>query len=103
MYAVIETGGKQYKVKAGSYVEIEKLEAAAGDSVTFEKVVATWDDAGVKLGRPYLEGAKVKGTLVEQTKADKVLVFKFKPKTGYKRTQGHRQRHSVVKIETISA
>lgn len=102
MYAVIETGGKQYKVKAGSVVEIETLGVEKNTPVSFDKVVLAWDDKGVQIGKPYLSGAVVKGTVVDQTKADKVLVFKFKPKTGYKRTQGHRQNYSVVKIDAIS-
>jgi large subunit ribosomal protein L21 len=102
MYAVIETGGKQYKVKAGSVIQIEKLVAEDDSPVNFDKVLAVWDDKGIQLGKPYLEGAVVKGTLLNQIKADKILVFKFKPKTGYKRTQGHRQKLSVVKIDAVT-
>ena len=102
MYAVIETGGKQYKVKAGTVIQIEKLIAEENTPVNFDKVLAVWDDNGIQLGKPYLEGALVKGTLLDQIKADKILVFKFKPKTGYKRTQGHRQKLSVVKIDSVA-
>jgi large subunit ribosomal protein L21 len=103
MYAVIETGGKQYKVKAGSVIQVEKLVAEENTAIQFDKVLAVWDDKGIQVGRPYLEGAAVKGTVLDQIKADKILVFKFKPKTGYKRTQGHRQKLSVIKIDAVVA
>lgn len=103
MYAVIETGGKQYKVKAGTVIQVEKLIAEDNSPINFDKVLAVWDDKGIQVGKPYLAGAVVKGTVLNQIKADKILVFKFKPKTGYKRTQGHRQKLSVIKIDTVTA
>jgi len=103
MYAVIETGGKQYKVKAGSVIQVEKLLLEDNSPINFDKVLAVWDDKGIQVGKPYLEGAIVKGTVLNQIKADKILVFKFKPKTGYKRTQGHRQKLSVIKIDAVTA
>jgi len=102
MYAVIETGGKQYKVKAGTVIQVEKLLAEDNSPINFDKVLAVWDEKGIQVGKPYLEGAIVKGTVLNQIKADKILVFKFKPKTGYKRTQGHRQKLSVIKIDTVT-
>ncbi|MGE4170010.1 MAG: 50S ribosomal protein L21 [Candidatus Margulisiibacteriota bacterium] len=101
--AVIETGSKQYKVEAGSVISIEKLELEPKASVTFDKVLLVSGEKGLQVGKPYLEGAKVVATVLGQEQADKVLVFKFKPKTGYKRTQGHRQKYTTVRIESITA
>lgn len=100
-FAIIETGGKQYKVSSGTILEFEKLEGEAQKSVTFDKVLLVSDGKDVKIGQPYVEGAKVKGTILEQKRDKKVLVFKFKKKTGYKKTQGHRQYLTTVKIDTI--
>jgi large subunit ribosomal protein L21 len=100
-FAIIETGGKQYKVSSGTILEFEKLEGEAQKSVTFDKVLLVSDGKDVKIGQPYVEGAKVKGTILEQKRDKKVLVFKFKKKTGYKKTQGHRQYLTTVKIDAI--
>jgi large subunit ribosomal protein L21 len=102
MYAVIETGGKQYKVSEGDVLFIEKLEAVEGDAVKFDKVLAVSGDETV-FGTPVVEGASVDAKVLAQGKAKKVIVFKYKPKKGYKKKQGHRQPFTKVVIEKINA
>ncbi len=102
MYAIIATGGKQYKVSEGDVVRVEKLGVEAGESYTFDQVLAVSDD-GLKIGNPTIEGATVEGTVVENGKAPKVIVYKFKPKKGYHRKHGHRQQYTAVKIDKINA
>ena len=101
MYAVIQTGGKQYRVSPGDQIQVEKLPAMAGDTVTFEKVLLTSDGESVKVGTPYVEGSKVIGRIVRQAKAKKIVVLKYKRRKNYKRKKGHRQHISLVKIEKI--
>ena len=101
MYAIIKTGGKQYKVAEGDEVIVEKLEVAEGDSVTFDEVLAIVDGENVKIGQPKVEGAKVSGKVVKNGKGPKIRIFKFKHKTNYRRRQGHRQPFTKVKIEKI--
>ncbi len=101
MYAVIATGGKQYKVSEGDIITIEKLGKEAGDSVVFDQVLAVNDDKLV-VGNPTVEGASVKATVVENGRAKKVIVYKYKRKTGYHKKNGHRQSYTKVKIENIS-
>ena len=103
MYAVIETGGKQYQVKAGDEIFIEKLNAEADQTVTFDKVMAVGTDAGIKVGAPYVDGATVSAKVVKNGKAKKITVFTYKPKKGEKKKQGHRQPYTQVKIEAIKA
>jgi large subunit ribosomal protein L21 len=100
MYAVIETGGKQYQVEEGDEIYIEKLDAESGE-VVFDKVVMLGGDDAV-IGSPYVNGAKVKAAVIKNGKSKKITVFTYKPKKGYKRKLGHRQPYSKVKIETIS-
>lgn len=100
MYAVIETGGKQYRVEEGDTVFVEKLEAKEGEKINFDKVLFVSKEQPM-VGRPYVDGAKVEGTVLEQGKAKKVVVFKYKPKKNYKKKQGHRQPYTKVKIEKI--
>jgi large subunit ribosomal protein L21 len=100
--AVIETGGKQYLVSANDKLEIEKLEGVAGDLVTFDKVLLTIDGEKVRLGKPYVSGARVTGKILEQTKGDKIVVFKYRAKSRYRRKTGHRQKLTEVAIESIS-
>ncbi|MGN0596322.1 MAG: 50S ribosomal protein L21 [Ruminiclostridium sp.] len=102
MYAVIETGGKQYQVKEGDIVFVEKLGVEEGE-VNFDKVIMVGNDDGVKVGAPYVEGASVKATLLKNGKGKKITVFTYKPKKGVKRAKGHRQPYSQVKIEAINA
>ena len=101
MYAIIKTGGKQYKVAEGDEVIIEKLEVAEGDKVTFEEVLTIVDGENVKVGKPVIEGAKVTGTVVKNGKGPKIRIFKYKHKTNYRRRAGHRQPFTKVKIEKI--
>ena len=103
MYAIIKTGGKQYRVSEGDVITIEKLEATANDSVTFEDVLTVVNDGDVKVGAPLVDGAKVTGTVLEQGKAKKILVFKYKAKSNYRRRQGHRQPFTTVEITAINA
>ncbi|KGF10713.1 50S ribosomal protein L21 [Urinicoccus massiliensis] len=101
MYAVIETGGKQYKVQEGDKLRVEKLDAQVGDTVTFDKVLFLGGD-DVKVGRPYVEGAKVEAKVLEQNKAKKVIVYKFKAKKNYRNKRGHRQPYTFIEIGTIA-
>ena len=104
MYAIIETGAKQYKVSIDEFVEIEKLEGKAGDKVTFDKVLAVKaDDADLKVGAPLVDGASVQAEIVDQFRAKKVWAFKMKRRKGYRRTIGHRQNLTRVRITAISA
>ncbi|NMB40416.1 MAG: 50S ribosomal protein L21 [Firmicutes bacterium] len=101
MYAIIETGGKQYKVLEGSVCKVEKLSAVPGEEVVFEKVFFVKDGDKIQIGTPYVPGAKVSGRVLSHGKGKKIIVFKFKPKKNYRRKQGHRQPFSEVKIEKI--
>lgn len=103
MYAIVETGGKQVRVEPGQIVRVEKLAAAAGDTVTFDRVLAVSNGDKFQIGTPLVEGASVKGTVVEQGKYRKIIVFKYKNKTNYRRKHGHRQPFTAVKIEAINA
>jgi len=102
MYAIIETGGKQYRVQEGDTVFVEKLNVQEGESVNFEKVLAVSAEDGLKVGAPVVEGANVSGTVVENGKSKKVIVFKYKAKKDYRKKQGHRQPFTKVKIDKIS-
>ena len=102
MYAIIETGGKQYKVAQGDVVFIEKLNAEAGETVTFDKVLVVGGD-DIKVGAPYVSGASVSATVAKQGKAKKIIVYKYKPKKGYHKKQGHRQHYTKVEITAINA
>jgi large subunit ribosomal protein L21 len=103
MYAVIETGGKQYRVEKDSVLFIEKLNAQEGETVTFDKVLLVNKDGEVKVGTPVVEGAKVTGKVVKHGKGKKIIVFKYKAKKNYKRKKGHRQPFTQVVIENIEA
>ena len=99
MYAIIKTGGKQYKVEEGKTISIEKLDAEVGAAVEFGDVLLLSD--AVKIGQPFVAGAKVTGTVLEQGKGAKIRIFKYKAKSNYRRRQGHRQPFTKVKIEKI--
>lgn len=101
MYAVIETGGKQYQVKVGDILNVEKLGLDEGAKVSFDKVIAVSGDDGFKVGAPYVEGAKVEATVLKNARNKKIIVYKYKPKKGYHKKQGHRQYFTKVKIESI--
>ena len=102
MYAIICTGGKQYKVSEGDVLQIEKLGKAAGETVSFD-VLAVNNGEELKIGTPIVEGASVTASVVKEGKAKKVIVYKYKPKTGYHKKNGHRQLYTQVKIEKINA
>jgi len=102
-HAVIETGGKQYRVAEGDVIFVEKLGAADGETVTFDKVLAVMDDSESRFGAPTLDGASVTATVVKTGKGKKIRVYKMKPKKNYRRTQGHRQPYTKVQIGTINA
>ena len=100
MYAIIKTGGKQYRVQQGDELRVEKLDAKAGDKVVFDEVVAVGGDKLV-VGTPFVEGYKVTAEVLEQGKADKVIIYKYKAKKDYRRKNGHRQPFTLVKITDI--
>ena len=102
MYAIIESCGKQYKVEQGDVVFFEKLDTEAGKKVTFDKVVLVSDDKKVEVGAPYVKGVKVEGKVVEHGKGKKIIVYKYKAKKNYRRTQGHRQPFTKVEITKIA-
>lgn len=103
MYAVIKTGGKQYRVAEGDVLKVEKLNAEAGSEVVFDEVLTVVNDTDVKIGQPVVEGAKVTAKVVEQGKGEKILVFKYKAKSNYRKRQGHRQPFTKVEISKIEA
>ncbi|MCM8530777.1 MAG: 50S ribosomal protein L21 [Lentisphaeraceae bacterium] len=102
MYAVIETGGKQYKVQEGDVIQVERLIGETGSTSTFDKVLAVGGD-DPKFGTPFIDGANVAYELVGESKAKKIIVFKMKRRKSYRRKQGHRQIYSTVKITGIKA
>ena len=103
MYAIIKTGGKQYKVAEGDVIMVEKLAVGEGEAVVFDQVLTVVNDADVKIGTPVVEGAKVTGKVEAQGKDKKILVFKYKAKSTYRKRQGHRQPFTKVVIEKIEA
>lgn len=103
MYAVIETGGKQYQVAPGDEVRFEKLSGEVGNTVTFDQVLLTSDGERFRVGQPYVQNVKVTGRITRQGKNRKVLVFKYKRRKGYRRKRGHRQHFTLVSIENIEA
>ncbi|MFD0871215.1 50S ribosomal protein L21 [Chlamydia abortus] len=103
MYAIIETGGKQYKVQEGDAIYIEKLDVNEGDVVTFDRVLLVSGDKGVSIGSPVVSGASVSAKVEKQGKGRKVIVYKYKAKKNYRRKQGHRQPYTKVVIEKIQA
>lgn len=103
MYAVIATGGKQYRINVGDEIFIEKIEGEAGDNVTFAEVLAVSDDAGLRVGAPTLDGVSVEAEIIKQGKGKKIIIFKYKAKKGYRRKNGHRQPYTRVRIDKILA
>ena len=101
MYAVIKTGGKQYRVTEGDLVKIEKIEGEIGKLVELDEIVLLVNDDRVEIGRPHLKDSKVIGEIVEHGKGKKIVVFKSKRRKGYRKKQGHRQQHTVLKIKEI--
>ena len=102
-HAIIVTGGKQYRVAEGDVIYVEKIDAEAGEAVTFDQVLAVIDGENAVFGSPVVEGASVVGNVVKNGKSAKIRVYKMKPKKGYRRTQGHRQPYTKVQIGTINA
>ncbi|QDC43526.1 50S ribosomal protein L21 [Methylophilus medardicus] len=103
MYAVIKTGGKQYKVAAGDKVKVEKLTGDVGSTVVIDKVLLIADGETTTVGAPLVAGAKVNATVVSHGRGDKVMIFKMRRRKHYRKTQGHRQSYTEIKIDTISA
>ena len=101
MYEIIETGGKQYRVKEGDTLLVEKLEAEQGDTITIEDVLAVSKDGKLTVGSPIIDGAKVEAKVVEQGKSKKVIIFKYKPKKDYRKKRGHRQPYTKLVIDKI--
>ncbi|MBW1866819.1 MAG: 50S ribosomal protein L21 [Deltaproteobacteria bacterium] len=101
MYAVVSTGGKQYKVQEGETLSVEKLPGEVGSQVSFDRVLMFSDDENISVGKPVIENAVVGAHIIEQGKARKILVFKYKRRKRYRRTQGHRQAFTKVKIDSI--
>ncbi|MBU6182306.1 MAG: 50S ribosomal protein L21 [Verrucomicrobia bacterium] len=100
-YAVIQTGGKQYRVESGSEIDVEKLDAEVGADISLAEVLLVSDGTKTKIGTPFVNGAKVAAKVVEQFKDDKVIAFKFRRRKGYHRTVGHRRQLTRLKIESI--
>jgi large subunit ribosomal protein L21 len=102
MYAVIKTGGKQYKVSEGDTLNVEKIDGEKGNEVVFEEILMISREGEIKVGTPYVEGAKVTGEIVAQTRGSKIKVFKMKRRKGYRKKTGHRQELTGLKIKEIS-
>jgi large subunit ribosomal protein L21 len=103
MYAVIKTGGKQYKVEKGSILRVEKLEGDAGTQLSFDEVLLVADGENIQIGTPMLGGAKVSAEIVAQEKGEKLIVFKFRRRKAYRRKNGHRQSYTAIKVTDIQA
>ena len=103
MHAIIETGGKQFRVTEGDTIFVEKLDVNAGDAITFDQVLAGIDGDKATFGTPVVEGAKVEASVVKNGKGKKVMIFKYNPKKGYRKRQGHRQPYTKVTIGKIHA
>ena len=101
MYAIIGSGGKQYRTEEGGFVRVEKLPGKVGDEIIFDKVLMFADGENVDIGKPLLEDVMVKGHIIEQGKYRKIIVFKYKRRKRYRKTQGHRQRYTAVRIDSI--
>lgn len=103
MYAVIKTGGKQYRVSPGESIDVEKLPYDVGEQIELDEVLLVSSDSDSKIGQPLVEGAKVKATVTRQAKGRKVVVFKFRPSKRYRRKKGHRQNYTRLRIDDIVA
>ena len=103
MYAIIRTGGKQYRVEKGDVVRVERLEGAVGSTVTLDEVLLVGGEGEPRVGSPHLEGASVVGTVVEQDRDAKIRVFKYKKRKHYRRTRGHRQSFTALRIDSVRA
>ncbi len=101
MYAIIETGGKQYRVQEGDSIRVEKLNFADGEAIKFDKVLLVAENDNLNVGKPYVDGAVVEATVEKQGKNKKIIIFKYKAKKDYRNKKGHRQPYTQVKIEKI--
>lgn len=102
MYAVIETGGKQYRVQEGDIISVEKLGLLEGEAYTFDKVLMVAGEDGIKVGNPYIEGCTVEASTLEEGRGKKVVIYKYKSKKGYHKKNGHRQAYTKLKIKAIN-
>jgi large subunit ribosomal protein L21 len=102
LFAVLETGGKQHKVQPGGVLRVEKLEAAKGDQITLDRILAVGDDSQMVIGTPYIEGAQIIAQVLQQGKAKKIIVFKYKAKKNYRRKNGHRQFFTEIMVKEIA-
>ena len=103
MYAVDQTGGKQYRVEEGQLIRVERLDGAPGDEIDLERVLLVGEKDQVHVGRPLVEGARVVGQIVREERGPKIRVFKYKRRKGYHRTRGHRQAQTLLRIRSIAA
>lgn len=101
MYAIIETGGKQYRVSEGDVIQVEKLGVEENETIFLDRVLAISNEQGLKVGKPFVDDAKVEAKALKHGKKDKIIVFKYKPKKNYRRKQGHRQPYTEIRIEKI--
>lgn len=102
MYAVVETGGKQYRVSEGDTIFVEKLEGENGETIKLDKVLLVSNSGDIKVGGPYLEGSSIEASIEKQGKSKKIIIFKYKAKKDYRKKQGHRQPYTKLKIEKIN-
>jgi large subunit ribosomal protein L21 len=103
MYAVVKTGGKQYRVSPGDSIEVEKLPFEVGEQIELDQVLLVANGSGAKIGRPLVKGAKVKATVTRQIQGRKVIIFKYRPSKRYRRKRGHRQHYTRLRIDEIVA
>jgi large subunit ribosomal protein L21 len=102
MYALVEIKGRQYKAEKGSTLKVDKIDSEKGNAVEIDKVLMFSNDKDVKIGAPYLDGIKIHATVEDQIKDKKVLVFKYKKRKNYRRTRGHRQQYTLIKVDDIT-
>ncbi|HHU95269.1 MAG TPA: 50S ribosomal protein L21 [Alcaligenaceae bacterium] len=103
MYAVIKTGGKQYRVCVGQKLKIEQIPADIGQEISLDQVLSVGEGEALKIGAPFVDGAKVTATVLAQGRHDKIKIFKMRRRKGYRRTQGHRQNYTEIRIEAVNA
>jgi large subunit ribosomal protein L21 len=103
MYAVVRTGGKQYRVEPGTSFRVEKLDGAVGDNVELSEVLLVGEPDSARIGTPLVDGAKVVGTITAQARAPKIIIFKMKRRKGYRRKSGHRQSYTEIRVDAIEA
>ena len=102
MYAIVRSGGKQYRAEVGATIDVDRLPQAVGDSVELADVLLVAGDADTVIGQPLVEGARVRGTVIEQFRGKKIIVYKYRQRTNYRRKQGHRQYYTRLRIDDIS-